>query len=345
MRSFTISFFFVLSLVVVNASANTAQPGIFRAGGTTQFMLLYPGDSIGFRKVQMVDEKIAVQLYRGFAVVKGTYKMYNPTDVLLTLKVGYPVNSQVRGLGRGSTATEIFFDQLYALKSYSNGKENMLIKAPIDSLQPMDDNNWYVWVDTFKPKDTTTISVYFIVNTNNAEIIQGYRNSQSNAFIYLLETGATWKQPILSGEVKIELMDELTIKDIKGLTPTSLFNVDAGRNILVYKFTNLSPTFDDNVALVYTPNMDHFDFAYISQKRNPLFASVDSFSLRSTSELTLAPHTFKNPYDVEKTNWGSLAFLGIFAGGSILGLILLVWLIKVVIRYIRNKRPQRGTEM
>lgn len=50
--------------------ANAAQPGIWNAGGTV-YTMLYPEDAITFKKVQMQQERIFIQLYKGFAVVKG----------------------------------------------------------------------------------------------------------------------------------------------------------------------------------------------------------------------------------------------------------------------------------
>ncbi len=233
MRSLFYNFLFLAMVLPVTCFSNTAQPGIFHAGGTMDFTLLFPEDSGSVRKIQMVDELVAIQLYRGFAVVKGEYKMYNTTDSAITIKVGYPVNTQYKATGKSSVATTIFFDQLYALKSYTNHKENFFLVQPGQAGRTMDENNWYAWVDTFRPKDTTIISVYFIVNTNNATIIEGYTNDANNAFIYLLETGAMWQQPILKGEVKIQLMDNLKIGDIRGITPASVFEVDNGRNMLV----------------------------------------------------------------------------------------------------------------
>lgn len=84
-----------LFLIVIATSqklfANAAQPGIWNAGGTV-FTMLYPEDSLTFKKVQMVEEKIYIQLYKGYAVVKGNYLFKNTTNEKLNFKMGYPVN-------------------------------------------------------------------------------------------------------------------------------------------------------------------------------------------------------------------------------------------------------------
>jgi hypothetical protein len=333
------------AFATVPAYSNSAQPGIFQAGGTANFVLLYPEDSASFRKIQMVDEKISIQIYRGFAVVKGEYKMYNTVDTGIKIKVGYPVNTALKATERGSAATQIFFDQLYALRSYTNGKENMFLVQPGPAKMSMDENNWYVWENSFKPKDTTTIVVYFVVNTNNASVRQGYTVENNNGFIYLLETGATWKQPILKGEIRIRLMDDLQIKDIRGLSPMSSFGVNNDDKILVYRFSNLSPTLEDNIVMTYTPNIEHFDFSYVSQKRQVLFGSIDTCSNTAIDETKLATQTFKNPYEVRKVNLFSLVgLLGVILV-SVLGLVVVIWLFRLLIRFLKAQRRQSGNEI
>ncbi|PHK03737.1 hypothetical protein VF10_38295, partial [Nostoc linckia z13] len=76
--------------------ANAAQPGIWNAGGKV-FTMLYPEDSLSFKKVQMQQERIYIQLYKGFAVVKGTYIFKNTSNENLQFKMGYPVNGIYSG--------------------------------------------------------------------------------------------------------------------------------------------------------------------------------------------------------------------------------------------------------
>src|SRR5690606_30316289 len=83
---------FIITLVLPqNLFANASQPGIWNAGGTV-FTMLYPEDSLTFKKIQMQEERIYIQLYRGYAVVKGIYLFRNTTQEALNFKMGYPVN-------------------------------------------------------------------------------------------------------------------------------------------------------------------------------------------------------------------------------------------------------------
>ncbi|HSY61009.1 MAG TPA: hypothetical protein VK796_03990, partial [Cytophaga sp.] len=68
---------FSFYLLPVLAFSNAAAPGIWQAGGAANFSLLYPEDSVLYSNIQMVKEKISIELYKGYAVVKGKYWMYN----------------------------------------------------------------------------------------------------------------------------------------------------------------------------------------------------------------------------------------------------------------------------
>ncbi len=345
MRTFLILLFCCLILLPQPGYSNAAQPGIFDAGGTGNFVLLFPGDSVYFRKIQMIDEHIAIQLYRGFAVVRGEYKMLNATDSPVSIKVGYPVNASIHSGDDNYGTFQVFFDQLFALKSYTNGKENSLIIQPAAERLAIGENNWYVWESTFKPKDTTTLTVYFVVNTNNTIVREGYTIDKNNGFIYLLETGATWKQPIANGEVKIALMDDIHVKDIRGISPSSVFRVNEADGILYYHFNDLYPTGEDNIVLVYTDAIEKFDFSYVSQKRQLLFGSIDSFAKQNVDQSRLMTMSFKNPFKVQSTSFGAIISLFAILGFSVIALIVLVWLLRVFFRYLRSRRPTRGTEI
>ena len=90
----------LLSLIIFVFSnkliANVAQPGIWNAGGMGNFSLLFPDDSISYKKIQMVDEKVFIQLYKGYAVVKGVYKMYNDTYDTVRIRTVYPLNTNFK---------------------------------------------------------------------------------------------------------------------------------------------------------------------------------------------------------------------------------------------------------
>ncbi len=345
MRTLSAFLFTCFMLASVKGFSGGGQSGIFDAGGTGNFLLINPGDSSAFRMIQILDERLAVQLYRGFAVIRGEYMMYNTADSVLTIKLGFPVNSMLRPPGQGPTGTDIFFDPLYAIKSYTNGKENTLMIQEGSRRLSLDASNWYLWESTFAPHDTTTLLVYFIVNTNNTVVKDGLTIDKNNGFIYLMETGAPWKPPIVKGEMKVALMDELKIADLKGVSPSSVFRINEGNNTLLFRFDDFAPVIEDNIIIVYSPNIEKFDFSYISQKRQLLFGSIDSFAKQTFDEAGLAQHSFPSPYRATTVNVKSVASVFAIFGITILVLIVVVLILRFLIRRIRERNPPRGTEI
>lgn len=325
--------------------SNTAQPGIFDAGGACNFMLVYAGDSVAFSRIQIIEQHVAIQLYRGFAVIRSEYRMTSSADSILNIKLGYPVNAVLKADEIAPVATNIFFDQLYALKSYTNGRENSFMIMEGVRQRSLEEKNWYVWESSFKPHDTTTLVVYFVVNTNNAEIREGITSDKNNVFAYFFSTGAPWKGPILNGEVKVALMDELRLSDIAGISPPSVFRVNETGNMLLYRFSELFPVPDDNLVIAYTANMEQFDFGYISQKRQLLFGSIDSFAKQSLDGVGFSEHSFNSPYKAHAIGVTNVIRVFVLFGVAIISLIVLFILLRILVRRIRERRPPRGTEI
>lgn len=167
--------------------ANAAQPGIWNAGGTV-YTMLYPEDANTFKKIQMQQERIFIQLYKGFAVVKGTYVFKNTTNEHLQFKMGYPINGIYSG--GENDLNQIILDSLSQFKIKANNKWLLLEKENHPDINNNTQNinafsdNWKVWQMQFAPNEIQKVEVYFIVNTNEARIRKGYNIEKRNAFIY-----------------------------------------------------------------------------------------------------------------------------------------------------------------
>ena len=332
----------ILFSLPINILGNTAQPGFWGAGGTGTFSLLYPEDSLQYKKIQMVKENVSIQLYRGYAVVKGEYWMYNPSSESVTIKVGYPLNSNFsREDEFANYLTDIRFDSLYGLIAFRNGEAVTILSEVIKNQEAgWANENWYVWDNTFTPSDTTLITIYFIVNTNNAIIRNGYNKDHNNGFIYLLETGSTWKQPIVEGEIRIKLMNGLSIEDIKGLSPDSLFISDTKTGILITRFQDLSPTAKNNIIFTYTENLDEFNFQNVLNNQDKLFEEIDHFASLQINESGFVPKIFGDPFEVHSTDWVTSILMFIFFAGGPLLLISTVIIGIAILVIIIVKRSQ-----
>lgn len=313
-------------------SANAAQPGVWSAGGTV-FTMMYPEDASTFKKVQMQEEKIYMQLYPGFAVVKGWYKMRNTSKDKLNFKMGYPING-IYSSGSGSL-NEIQIDSLTQFKIFSNRMELPLIKTKIDdgkveNIQSFGDN-WLVWEMDFLPEETTIIEVYFLVETNNGSIRKGYNIDHYNAFIYLLESGSVWKQPIEKGEFFVQMMQGLSEKDVHGMSNGFQFLWNKKLNMAKGVRTNFSPTEKDNLIITYSERNENFNFATIVSDIEKWYQFIDEFSENVPKVKFTEKMDDKNPYEVSASILGyvpmaTMALIVIIP--AIIVIVLLIFLFK-----------------
>lgn len=334
----TAKYFFILALLLLLCS-NVSQPGIYNAGGTS-FSMLFPDDSLSYKKVQMQHETIFIQLHKGFAVVKGTYKMVNTTTDSLNFTMGYPVN----GIYQGGEVNlnQVKLDSLYKFKIKTNGKEQIINQQTIgdsNQTQTFQNENWFTWEIAFNPKESKDVEVYFLVNTNEAGITKGYTNERKNAFIYLLESGNVWKQPIEKGNFIIELKENLKLEDVSGISYHFNFQTDVTEKILVGTKTNFSPTPKDNLVITYYKHQPDFHFESKLLQSEELFEEIDAFSKENLPQ-NLKAYEAKNPYEVQPDFWSFLPGLLIFVA-IISPFILVLFLIIVIYKIIKKKRIKK----
>ena len=290
--------------------SNVSQPGIYNGGGMA-FSMLFPEDSLAYKKVQMQEEQIYIQLYKGYAVVKGRYKMVNTSTDKLSFKMGYPIKGIYYG-GAG-LANEVELDSIYKFKVKSNGTDLKINQKRYDEekaahVMTFSNQNWLTWQMDFLPNATNFIEVYFIVNTNNAKVAKGYNRRATNAFVYLLESGSVWKQPIEKGTFLIELKDNLKLEAITGISGHFNFKQYAQENILLGTKTNFSPTPKDNLIVTYSEVIANFDFQTLLTTDNELYSNIDQLSSKPLSK-NLEPFQAKNPYEVKATFTGYLPLI------------------------------------
>lgn len=293
--------------------SNSAQPGIWNAGGSGSFQLLFPEDSIAYKKIQMQSEQVYMQWYKGFAVIKGVYHFNNTTNDTLRIKVGYPINYVFKNIGYKGFKNQVAVDDLYKIKGQVNNQELQLINEKKDTYI-----NWYVWEVTYPPKKMTTFTVHFLVKTNDATLTRGYNHEDKNAFIYLIETGSLWKSPIEHGEFYMQLKNEYDIEKLKGASPSKLF-YNKNDRIIKFSMENYGRFPDDNFVLTYPETLENFNFEKIAQKSDAYFKAIDAFSQQNLEERAYEKLQLLTPYEIEDgDSWGDFF--------SILFVFTLVWL-------------------
>ncbi|MEM6805959.1 MAG: hypothetical protein AAF696_31470, partial [Bacteroidota bacterium] len=234
--------FLSLFLFPLYVFGNASAPGFWNAGGAEKFRLLFPKDKAAYQMLEMAKEQVSIDLYQGYAVVQGKYWMYNHSDQELKLSIGYPINAD-KDFWTDShhRRVDVNLDSLYELEVWVEGENvpNQLYQW-----------NWHIWENEFKAKDTTLIVVRFIVNTNEARITSGYRSDNTNCFVYLLESGASWDFPIGKGEIRIRL-NEVPFESFRGVYPRNVFRTDS-TSIFLYTFEEMIPNSEDNISLAYS---------------------------------------------------------------------------------------------
>lgn len=324
-------YIYIFSLIICSSFliSNSAQPGVWNAGGSGTFTLLYPEDTIAYKKIQMKSEDIFIQLHKGFAVVKGNYHFKNTSTDTLKIKVGYPVNNVFENINHNQYANQVTVDGLYKIKGLVNDKEALIYKKPNS-----ENDNWYVWEVIFPPKKITDFTVYFLVNTNNAKITKGYNSDKKNAFIYLIETGSLWKSPIEKGNFYTQLKDNISIENAKASSPAMLF-FDKENTTLKFSLSDYGKTPDPNFVITYSEKLESFDFKNITQKSDAYFKEIDLFSKNDFNTYSFNKIVIPNAYEVGGISNNIIGFVFYL---TVYGIpILLVILGFIILRFLYRK--------
>jgi hypothetical protein len=238
------------------ATANVAAPGFWGAGHGTTLTPIFASEAAAIARIQMRRELVRVDLYRNFAVVKGTYWFYNHGSRTYRIHAGYPVNGSLRA----DPQEHVRFKDLHHLRVHVDGEAVpafRLDRHPDTAVQTQaidgragvrEAENWYVWTMDFPAGREVRVDVWFIVHTP-ASLTEGYGRREANAFTYVLQTGAAWKDSILTGHVLVTLRDGLRTDDIRGIYPLQSCRHDGAQ--LLYSFARLRPAAKDDLVVWY----------------------------------------------------------------------------------------------
>lgn len=335
-----IAFFFLLA----DVSANIAQPGIYSAGGGSVFTLLFPEDSTAFDKVSMDGEQVSILMYPGFAVVRGEYTLRNLTDSSLTFHLGYPVNHIVESEASHMDMASVWFPDFYGVTVYEDGiQQSVRLDSSLryDLASGYDYLDWYVWETTFEPGEEQMIIVYFLANTNEASVLQGYDKNRDQIFMYLLESGAVWRGPIGEGEIRISGRNGAILSQQERIATRLPVRYHTESQSLIVRFQNLHPTPVHNVILRGAESIESFDFQSIAQNPSSYYQEADRYSKLEIPREGLRTVEKLDPFAVTgiKSGWlvGSFMILGILAP-VLIGTALVIFFVILYLRR-RKKRP------
>lgn len=292
-----------------------SAPYINTGGGQT-IEPINRNDQRAIEQIQMVSEVVKINLYPGFAVVKGEYHMLNTADRPVKLQVGYPPNGS---FFPSSTDTRITFGDTNPPQI--NNKKVIAPFSGVDQLKVLAagqeiatstkiiTNNshqsvWGVWDLEFVPGKETVVTVYYMVNTKG-RISQGYSGSKNAQLLtYVLESGQIWRDRIQQGTILISLKGDLNSNDIWGVLPSKTLQIDKAAKYLVYRFANLEPTADSNIVINYSDKLPaQFDYKQEKAKSAEYYQQLDQVVLPEpdTAKLEIAGQNNFSAANLENT--------------------------------------------
>ena len=327
-----LAFIYLVSLAV---SAQSDVPGIWNAGVGGQFYPVFPADSIHFGKIRTQKQLFLVNLYAGFAVVKGEYTFVNTTDQPIDIQIGYPLS----GHYPQRIVENVFYNDLYNFRAKANGISVKPYRLS-DSVKvrPVNINgnesssslvtDWYVWQQEFPAGATTTLTVYFITQNNLSKFKKGDESRDANAFGFFFESGNAWGRKIESGDIFIKMNDKLSLIEIKGLLPDSLLKGNLYH--LQYSFKNLEPEPVKNLLIWYEGAAPDYKFdKKVLPSTDTLYKMMDAFPVSEFNDTGFKLISRKN-FSVAKSGLtfsGVLYFLMFFMPWIILAGVI-VFLLK-----------------
>lgn len=319
------------------AFSNAAQPGFWSASGFSEFVPLVRADSQAVGKIRMQSEFVAIHVYRGFAVVKGTYRMRNLHGETVTFTAGYPLWNRKNELGSYLLNTRP--DSLARFRVLVNGQLQPHSLLADSGDYAHEQQKWYAWKNTFGPMEEKVFTVYFMVEIPESSMRKGYDRYKTRPFIYITESGSTWQHPIERADILVVLKDGLELKHVEGIWPLRDIRT-RDRDRLLYSFRNKTPSDTDNLVLAFSRDAgpaDGFSIAQAWSKADSYYAGMDAEKAPESLN-GWEPARMKDFRQLENTFSGNWIWMLII----IIPALLLVALIVLVVWVVRRIRRRKG---
>jgi hypothetical protein len=332
-----------LSLISYNtfAQTNPSMPGIWNAGVGGQLYPPFEKDSVHFGKIRLQKELVLVNLYPGFAVVKGEYNFLNLSGEDIRMHVGFPLN----GTYASAEVDNVVFNDLYGFRAFSNQQpvnsyrlsdsgEVLPVRLISDSSSSNEITNWYAWEQDFPRGQPVTLTVYCITQNNLARFIRDSQSRDGNAFGYVLESGRAWAGNIGIGQILLKLNEGLSMTNVQGILPAK--GIIGDLTHIQYSFNNLKPGPGHNLLVWYQGAPPDFKFdKRVIPAADTLFKMMDAFPITE----------FNNPAftTLERNNF-SLADSGLTFSGALYFLLFSIpWIVLggFVIFLLRGKKKNK----
>lgn len=271
-----------LGLVLITAAAMANGGGY--SFGVKFTGSLAPFQASGTQQVQILEEKLDINLRRTDADVVVRYTMRNVANKPAQVKFGFPVEathsdedlgSDEGSEGQGAVPLSLaearrkdLLSAIQQLKGYAvtldgNPVSSEFLIEPFATgkIKPFPGSSalnhiagWMVSDVTFPASAVVQVEIRYAADYMGDESFVSDDESWSpRTFVYRLSTGSVWNGPIQKGTVTVRV-DGIPSDEVELSKPREQFKRDAGK--WVWAFRNLKPTLADDITIKAIPGYD-----------------------------------------------------------------------------------------
>ena len=240
--------------------------------------------------IQMVSEKVVVDLFKDSSIVTCTFNMKNFGNSK-EIEIGFPMMSFYNWRDNTADVKDKF--DVWVNDKLIN-KVNIYIPEELKkdvneditainsrlSLAENENKPWYLWKTKFAKNESVQIIVKYSLPSGVTKL--------KNYFNYLLSTGAGWKGKIIQADVIVNLKDIPADQLIK-ISPAGYIKTDKQ---ISWTFKNLEPTTNDDILIDYELVKGSYQKRLAESIANAPTYYVDDLLVDSLSDLD--PKTIAN---------------------------------------------------
>ncbi len=257
-------------VILVWASAAHANGGGYEFGVTFTGSVA-PFQAHGTKNVQILEEKLDVDLRRTDAVVVVRYMMKNVADAPVSVRFGFPVEAVKEGGdweqegAEPPSGLEALRQAMQQLKGYTVTANGAPVKAEL-TLEPFATGQvkpfpgsealkgiagWMVSELTFPVGEPIALEIHYAVDHRGEDSwVSDDMHASPRTFRYRLSTGAVWKGAIAKGTITLGA-DGIPVDEVEIAAPRERFKRDGDR--WAWSFENLAPTLADDITVRAVP--------------------------------------------------------------------------------------------
>lgn len=240
---------------------------------------LAPFQAFGTERVQILEEKLDVDLRRTDASVVVRYTMRNVADSPVRVQFGFPVEAiredafEDEEADRGEASPKGLLGAIQQLKGYAvtAGGQPVGSKFEVEpfatgKVKPFPGSEalkgiagWMVSTVTFPARTPVAIEIRYAADyVGDSRFVSDDVYESPLSFVYRLSTGAVWNGPIGKGTVTVRA-DGIPADEVEIAAPRDRFRRNGDR--WLWSFQDRKPTLADDIAIRAIPgSFEQFEF-------------------------------------------------------------------------------------